>query len=81
MRAIYGRVRGRTIELDESPGFAEGQDVEVLVRPISAAGTIGEGLLRTEGALSDDPHWDAIMVEIHESRKHERRAMASAPRI
>jgi hypothetical protein len=25
---------------------------------------LGEGLLRTEGALADDPYWDAIMEAI-----------------
>jgi hypothetical protein len=29
----------------------------------------GEGLLRTEGALADDPHWDKIMEEIYQERK------------
>ena len=33
----------------------------------------GEGLIRSEGALADDPYWDDIMGEIHEDRKLERR--------
>jgi hypothetical protein len=35
--------------------------------------TPGEGFLRTEGALADDPEWDSIMEEIHQARKVERR--------
>lgn len=34
----------------------------------------GVGLLRTEGALKDDPHWDQIMEEIQQERKKERSA-------
>ena len=67
-------VRGKTIELDEDPGVAEGQQVEVQVRTIpKSTRKPGEGLLRTEGALADDEEWDAIMEEIYQSRKLERR--------
>jgi len=31
-KTIHGKVRGRTIELDEDPGIADGQAVEVIVR-------------------------------------------------
>ena len=33
----------------------------------------GEGIRRTEGALADDSEWDAIMEEIHQDRRQERR--------
>ena len=36
----------------------------------------GEGFLRTEGALADDPHWDSIMEEVQQARKIERRRQA-----
>ena len=75
-KLMRGVVHGRTIELDEDPGVAEGQAVEVQVRTIPAtpAGRQpGEGFLRTEGALADDPHWDAIMEEIYRERKRETR--------
>jgi hypothetical protein len=32
----------------------------------------GCGLLTTEGALADDDEWDAIMEEVHQSRRLER---------
>jgi hypothetical protein len=73
-KTIHGKVHGRTIELDEDLGVAEGQEVEVQVRVLSKTGRKpGEGFLRTEGALAHDTEWDAIMDEIYQSRKRERR--------
>jgi hypothetical protein len=61
-RTTHGKVHGRTIELDEDLGVAEGQEVEVQVKVIPrVTRTPGEGFLRTEGALADDPEWDSIM--------------------
>ena len=69
-KTIHGKVHGRTIELDEDLGVAEGQEVEIQVRVISkVARTPGEGFLRTEGALPDDTEWDSIMEQIHRERK------------
>jgi hypothetical protein len=73
-KTIHGKVHGKTIELDEDLGVADGQDVEVQVKVITnVARTPGEGFLRTEGALADDNEWDSIMEEIHQARKLERR--------
>ncbi len=61
IRKYHGRVHGRTIELDEDLGVAEGQEVvevQVTVLPKLPRKT-GEGLLRTEGALAEDDEWDA----------------------
>ena len=78
---LRGKVHGRTIELSEDPGLAEGEEVEVSVRSVvpETPRKPGEGFLRTEGALADDPHWDAIMEEIHQSRKQERRLVDDEP--
>ena len=74
-RLIHGKVRGRMIELTEDLGLADGQEVEVSVRtvPESLMCKTGEGLLRTEGALADDPYWDEIMEEIYQERKTDTR--------
>ena len=73
-KTIHGTVHGKTIELDEDLGVAEGQEVEVQVRVIcKTARKAGEGFLRTEGALADDTEWDAIMEEIYQARKLDRR--------
>ncbi len=68
-RTIHGIAHGRTIELDEDLGVAEGQPVEVQVKVPRPTQPWGAGILRTAGALADDSHWDGIMAEIHEARK------------
>ncbi len=72
-KILHGTIHGKTIELDEDLGAIEGQEVEVQVKVIAPAKKWGDGILRTAGALADDPHWDAIMEEIHQARKVERR--------
>jgi hypothetical protein len=71
----YGKIHGRTIELSEDLGLTEGQEVEVSVRTVSGSKgrSSGAGLIRTEGALADDPHWDAIMEEIYQERSNDTR--------
>ena len=74
-KAIHGKVHGKTIELEEDLGVPDGQEVEITVRLISSRSGHhpGEGFLRTEGALADDTEWDAIMEEIYQARKRDRR--------
>jgi hypothetical protein len=74
-KVIQGVVHGKTIALEDDPGFAEGQLVELTIRAVKppTSRQPGEGFLRTEGALADDTEWDAIMEEIYQSRKQERR--------
>lgn len=73
-RILHGKVNGRTIEFSENLGLSDGQEVEVQVRAVpKATEKAGEGFLRTEGALADDTEWDAIMEQIHQARKVERR--------
>jgi hypothetical protein len=74
-KIMHGKAHGRTIELSEDTGFAEGQEVEVSVRavPSRQSRKPGDGLLRAEGALEEDPFWDAIMDEIYRDRKNDTR--------
>lgn len=72
-KTVHGTIRGKFIELQEDLGVAEGQEVEVQVKTIEQPRKWGEGILRTAGALADDPYWDAIMEEVHHARKVERR--------
>ena len=54
-KTMHGKVHGRTIELDEDLGVAEGQEVEIQVRLLFKTGRKpGEGFLRTEGTLAGD---------------------------
>lgn len=74
-------VYGRTIELSDDLGLAEEQEVEVHVRTVrKTSRKSGEGFLRTEGALADDTEWDAIMEEVYQARKLERRLQVADKR-
>jgi hypothetical protein len=73
VKVIHGKVHGKTIELDEDLGLAEGQEVEVQVKTLPDTRKWGEGLRRCAGALADDPYWDAIMEEIYQARKRDTR--------
>jgi hypothetical protein len=68
-----GVIHGRTIELSEDLGLTEGQEIQVRVEVIPRSKAWGEGILRSAGALADDPNWDGIMEEIYQARKRERR--------
>ena len=63
-----GVVHGKTIELSEDLGLADGQEVEVRVRVIDTGRTWGEGILRSAGIAADIPDWDDVMEEIHRGR-------------
>ncbi len=71
---LRGVVRGKIIELQADTGIDDGQEVEVVLRPVPTATPPeqGEGISRTAGALPDDENDDAILAEIAEGRKHER---------
>jgi len=72
---LHGHIHGKTIELTQESGLPEGQAVEVTVRMVAdgVSRKPGDGLLGTEGALKDDPYWDAIMEEVHLERKRDMR--------
>ncbi len=72
-KTIHGKIRGKTIELDEDLGVAEGQEVEVHVTIVQPARKWGEGILRSAGGWVDYPEMDEIMEQIHRDRKLERR--------
>ena len=74
-RTMHGKVHGRTIQLDEDPGVAEGQQVEITLKTVPAKKAWGDGLRRCAGALADA--WteedDRILEEIHQDRKRDTR--------
>jgi hypothetical protein len=71
-KTVHGKVHGRTIELSEDLDIAEGQEVVVHVQVANPATSGFEGLLRSEGALADDPYFDDIMAEVHRVRQIDR---------
>ena len=76
MASIHGIIHGRTIELAEDPGMADGQQVKVEVVLVSAALKWGDGILRSAGGWSDHPELDGVMETIQLARKHERKLQA-----
>jgi len=66
---IHGVVHGKTIELKESPGVPDGQEVEVVVRAVEPARAWGEGILRSAGAAADVPGFDDVFAQIERERK------------
>jgi hypothetical protein len=72
-KTIHGRIHGKTIELDEELGVAEGQEVEVQVTIVQPARKCGEGILRSAVGWVEYPEMDAIMERIQQDRKVERR--------
>ena len=79
-----GKIRGRTIELDEELGIADGQEVEVQIAicapkkklPGPPPGWRPGNTKTVAGAFSDlaTEEEDRILEEIHQDRKRERRA-------
>jgi hypothetical protein len=72
-KIMHGKIHGRTIELDEDAGAAEGQEVEVQVTFLQQSAEWGEGIRRSAGGWAEYPEMDAIMEKIYQARKEERR--------
>jgi hypothetical protein len=73
---LRGVVHGKTIELEREPGFADGQEVSVVVEAVGAAGRPlppGEGIRRSAGGWDDDPQGLGEYLEWNrQSRKQSR---------
>ncbi|MGA2064659.1 MAG: hypothetical protein ABSG86_06810 [Thermoguttaceae bacterium] len=56
MDALRGVIRGTTIQLDQEPGLPDGQEVAVIVRPVTRPkGRVpGDGIRRSAGSWADD---------------------------
>ena len=72
-KTIHGRIHGRTIELDEDISLADGEEVEVTVKPAKPRRPWGEGIKRSAGVAADIPEFDEVFEQIHQERKMERR--------
>jgi hypothetical protein len=74
-KTVQGTIHGKTIELTQDLGMADGQQVEVVVKTIPNKEQWGEGLRRCAGALANE--WsdedDRILEEIYQDRKRETR--------
>jgi hypothetical protein len=78
IQALTGTVHGKTILLTTTPGIADGQEVEVVIRPKAHGEQSGEGIMKSAGGWAAYPEMDEIMDQIHRERALERRP-SSAP--
>lgn len=73
-KILHGIVRGSHIELSQELGVPDGEEVEVVVRPVKRTGQWGEGVRRSAGGWVDYPEIDEIMQRVQQDRKTERRS-------
>jgi hypothetical protein len=50
-KTLHGKVHGRTIQLDQDPGVADGQEVEVQMTVLEPKRTWGDGIPKFGGRL------------------------------
>lgn len=67
-KRIHGTVRGNTIELDDAPGIADGQRVEVVLTVEPPGRRWGEGILRSAGVAANSPEFDRVFEQIEKDR-------------
>lgn len=63
--AYFGIVRGKIVELTDDPGLAQGQRVEVVIRPV----TDSQSKVSAAGMLADVPNLDKSIREVEQYRK------------
>jgi len=69
VKQVRGVIHGKTIELDQDPGIAEGQRVDVQVRLSSQARPWGDGVLRSAGIAADVPGFDEAFEQVQRDRE------------
>ncbi len=68
-KTAHGRIHGRTIELDEDLGIADGEEVTVIVQPAKPQRAWGEGIRRSAGIAANEPEFDEIFEQIAQERQ------------
>ena len=69
VKHFRGVVHGKTIELDQDPGIAAGERVDVMMRVASSILPWGEGILRSAGIASDVPGFDEAFEQVQRDRE------------
>ena len=66
---MQGVIHGNIIELKNSSGMADGEEVEIEVRLKKPARPWGEGIMRSAGIAADVPGFDEAFAQIERDRK------------
>jgi hypothetical protein len=69
VRQVQGVIHGKTIELDQDLGIAEGQRVDVQVRLSSTSQPWGVGILRSACIAADVPGFDEAFEQVQRDRE------------
>ena len=76
MGTLKGVVHGKTIELEQEPKLPDGQQVTVILQPVTQVDPLppGEGIRLSAGGWSDDPEGlDQYLQWTRQQRKIGRR--------
>jgi hypothetical protein len=73
---MHGVIHGKTIELTEEPGVADGQEVQVALTVVQSGKSWGDGIRRSAGGWANHPELDALMEQIQQDRKRQQRAVS-----
>lgn len=68
-KTFHGKVHGQTIHIDEDLNIADGEEVEVVVKPTKAPRVWGDCIRRSAGAAADLPEFDDAFAQIESDRK------------
>jgi hypothetical protein len=69
---LRGVIHGKTIELLSDPGLADGQEIEMTIRPLAEPDTRIAAILRTAGSMADHPEFKAVMDMVQRDRDSDR---------
>ncbi|MGC8639154.1 MAG: hypothetical protein ACP5XB_04670 [Isosphaeraceae bacterium] len=69
VKQAQGVIHGKTIELDQDMGIADGERVDVQLRVSSPARPWGEGILRSAGIAAQVPGFDEAFEQIQQDRQ------------
>jgi hypothetical protein len=68
-RHVQGVIHGKTIELDQDLGMADGQRVSIEVQVDLPASPWGEGIRRSAGIAADVPGFDEAFEQVQRDRE------------
>lgn len=67
-KTLHGKVRGRTIELNEDPGVAEGQEVEVRISVVGSSSSAIRSIADAFGTAPVLRSGDDILAQVRAER-------------